>query len=323
MTRPRTSRQFDELLARLPSSHAPFSAREAEDAGLTNRQCRDLVDRGALVWPIPGVYYRHGVEDSQELRLAALRLIVPSDCVVTDRTAAWLWLGDRALAPGEHLTVPRVSVFAPPGRRLRNGLVDSGERRLALRDAVEVNGVLATTPLRTACDLGRLLHRDQALAALDALASLCSVEEIAGELPRFKGFRGVIQARMLVSIADAGAASPFESIARLRWWDAGLPRPQCQVPVDAPDGGRYYIDIGLPEERFGLEYFGEEFHGPSQRSHDRARLLWLRERRDWILTVARRRNVVGRGQDLPITLRRRWDAAGRIRRRAGGAHSAA
>jgi len=30
----------------------------------------------------------------------------------------------------------------------------------------DVKGLRATTPLRTACDLGRLLHRDQALAVV-------------------------------------------------------------------------------------------------------------------------------------------------------------
>ena len=32
--------------------------------------------------------------------------------------------------------------------------------------------------------------------------------------------------------------------------------PDCVVT-----GGWYYLDIGLPEDRFGVEYVGEEFHG--------------------------------------------------------------
>ena len=63
-------------------------------------------------------------------------------------------------------------MFSPPGYRLRNGLVASGERMLRPEDVVEIGGLRVTTPLRTACDLGRLLHRDQAFAAMDSLAGL-------------------------------------------------------------------------------------------------------------------------------------------------------
>ncbi|WP_134767492.1 type IV toxin-antitoxin system AbiEi family antitoxin domain-containing protein [Nocardioides sp. 1609] len=306
MTRARTTAQVQALLAVLPQD-GPFTAAEALALGLSNPQCRELVARRLLVRRVPGVYHVAALRDSLELRLAALRLVVPPDCVVTDRTAAWVWLGARALAPGEHVDLPRISVFGPPGRRLRNGLVDSGERRLAARDVREVEGVLVTTPLRTACDLGRLLHPDQALAAMDALATLCAVEEISTELPRFKGYRGIVQARALLPIVDPRSGSQFESIARLRWHQAGLPHPECQVPVPAPDGGWFYVDIGLPETRFGLEFFGEEFHGPEQHDHDETRLAWAREQQGWTLVVARGPNVVGRHQDVERTLRRAWE----------------
>ena len=45
-----------------------------------------------------------------------LGLVLPDDCFVCDRTAAWLHAGDRALAPGEHLDVPADLVL--PAQRL-------------------------------------------------------------------------------------------------------------------------------------------------------------------------------------------------------------
>ena len=57
-----------------------------------------------------------------------------------------------------------------------NGLSASGERMLTEDDVVEIGGLRVTTALRTACDLGRLLHRDQALAALDSLSRLAAYE---------------------------------------------------------------------------------------------------------------------------------------------------
>ncbi len=81
-----------------------------------------------------GVFHFASIVDDLELRLAILRLVVPPDCVVTDRTAGWLWGANMILAPNDHLQVPPVHVFSPPGYRLRNGLVSSGERMLSAAD---------------------------------------------------------------------------------------------------------------------------------------------------------------------------------------------
>lgn len=258
---------------------------------------------------LPGVFHVAGLIDSLELRLQCLELVVPDDCVVTDRTAAWVWVGDRALAPDEHLSTPLVSVFAPPGRRLRNGLTTSGERMLLAKDVVEVGGLRLTTPLRTACDLGRLLHPDQAFAAMDSLATLrvFDVDELVEELGRFKGYRGIVQARTWAPFVDPDSDSQFETIGRRRWLTAGLPRPTCQCPVEAPYDGLYHVDFGLPDDRFGGEYFGEEFHGEDEEPHDDARLVWLRGPQRWFIVVARKHNVVGPHQDLEQTFRIEWE----------------
>ena len=167
------------------------------------------------------------------------------------------------LAPNDHLVVPRAHVFCPPGYRLRNGLASSGERFLRPHDIAEMGGLRVTTPLRTACDLGRLLHRDQALAAMDSIARLrrFSVTELVASVPRYAGYRGVVQLRAFAPLVDPEAESPPESILRLRWLDVGLPRPRCQVPVASPRGGTWWLDMGLEDERYAAEYDGEEFHG--------------------------------------------------------------
>lgn len=318
MARYLSAAQLAQLTDRLPQDR-PFTARKAAERDVSSDHLRRLVSERLLARPMRGVYHRSDLVDDIELRLRCVALVVPSDCVVTDRTAAWIWCGERALAPHSDVMVPPISVFAPPGRRLRRGLVHSGERRLARSDVVEISGVLVTTPLRTACDLGRCLHADQALAAMDSLAGLrtFSVDELGSELGRFKGYRGIVQARALAPFVDPGSGSQFESIARKRWLDAGLPRPQCQCPVDAPAGGVYFVDFGLPDELFGVEYFGEEFHGEARRSHDEDRLAWLREEQGWTIVVARRHNVSGPRQDLEVILRVEWQRRVRSRRTVG------
>lgn len=196
----------------------PFTMRMALDFGVSEHTLRVWMAQGLLAHPIRNVFHRAELVDTLALRVACLRLVVPSDAVVTDRTAGWLQGAPRILAPNDHLVVPPVSVFCPPGRRLRNGLVMSGERHLAEDDVVSIQGLRVTTPLRTACDLGRLLHRDQAIAALDSLLRLGDFthEQLLDQLPRFRRYRGVLQLRQLAPLADPRAQSPPESIVRLR-----------------------------------------------------------------------------------------------------------
>lgn len=187
----------------------PFTTPTARAAGLESRHLLRLVDLGLLCRPLRGVYHGAHLEDSLDLRVECVRLVVPEDAVVTDRTAGWLHGSAMALAPNDHLAVPVVSVFQGPGKRLRNDVTVSGERRLADRDVVEIHGVRVTTPLRTACDLGRLLRRDGAFAALDAMARLgrFTLDELVAEVERFRGYRGVRQLRAFAPLTDPGAES--------------------------------------------------------------------------------------------------------------------
>ena len=298
-----------ETRSRLPADR-PFVTAEAIGTGLNYRQLRQLVAERLLAHPIRGVYAMPHLTDDLELRLAMLRLVVPPECVVTDRTAAWLWGAQHALAPNDDLRTPQVSVFSPPGHRLRNGLVDSGERRFGPRDVVALGELLVTSPLRTACDLGRLLHRDQAFAAMDALAALqqFSLSELQLEVRRFRRYRGVVQLRALAPKVHWGAQSGPESILRLRWHDEGLPTPECQVEVEGP-GRSYFLDIGNRERRLAAEYDGVEFHGADRAEHDAQRRAWITDECGWVIVVIRRENLFGRNQDAHLLLRAGYDAA--------------
>ncbi|MEZ5097573.1 MAG: hypothetical protein R2731_16640 [Nocardioides sp.] len=188
----------------------------------------------------------------------------------------------------------------------------SGQRDLAARDLRQVDGLLVTSALRTACDLGRLLHRDQAIGALDALVRTAAVspEQLLAEIGRFRGYRGVRQLRTLAPIVDGRAASPGESTLRLRWYDAGLPRPECQVQVAGQDGGHLFVDIGLPEEKFGAEYDGADYHTELTRQHDERRRSWIARPGEWLLVVARSDDVHGRHQTIHARLREAYRQRG-------------
>jgi hypothetical protein len=280
----------------------PFTRAIALAAGLSDNQLMRLCARDYLRRPLRNLYLPAQLPDTAEVRLAALSLVVPGNCFVADHTAAWLHAGDDALPPNAHLAVPPVSIFRPPRvRALRNGWTASGERTLLPRDLMEIGGLLVTTPLRTALDLGRLQRNpDVALWGMDSMLGTRTFtpDEMLAELPRFKGDRGIVRMRVLAPRADGGSQSFGETALRGRWCDAGLPRPWVQIPI--LENGRviFWLDMGLEELLFAAEYDGERFHSEDEdREHDHDRRDWLARNRAWVIEDFRKVNVFGRRQD--------------------------
>ncbi len=297
----------------------PFGGAAALAAGLTQNDLARLVSAGYLRHPMTGVYAAAQVPDSLDHRAAVVRLVIPPDGIVTDRTAGWLHGAPMILAPNDHLLVPHVSAFVRrEGGRLRNEMTDSGQRMMPASDIVEMAGLRVTTPLRTACDLGRLLHRDHAFAALDMMLRLraFSRDELIDCVRRFRGYRGVRQLRVFAPLADARSESPGESAVRLRWLDMGsLPRPEPQRPVRGPGWSTYWLDLGVDELWFAVEYDGEEFHSSSeQRESDRIRREWVASHTPWQIEVVTKENVFGRRRDIEGIL---LEGVAQARRRLG------
>lgn len=263
----------------------PFTLADAGRLGLSRWAHRLLVERGLLREVVRGVYVAAQVPDTLALRSIALSLVVPEHAVVTDRTAAWLLGVDVLPRWGVH-RAPPVEIFDRSGSRLRRPGVRSGVRTTLSDGDVMVSdgGVLTTTPLRTALDLGRLLPRYDAIGALDSFLRLgVSRDRLLGSVERFKGERGVVQLRELAVLADPRADSPPESALRLHWNDAGLPPPEPQCWVEDEYGVAVFcVDLGLRECRFAAEYQGQRFHtGPGVEAKDHGRADWLTQERDW------------------------------------------
>ena len=240
----------------------PFTYGQARAVGLSRRWLLKLREAGLLAHPLKGVYVSTTVPDSIRLRAACLKLVMPPDAVVCDRHAGWLHGAEMVLLPNEHLHRAGLTLFLPAGRgRLRNALTDGGERTFRRDDIVEVHGLRATTPLRTALDLGRHRFIEPALSAMDALLRLeqFSQEELLDGVERFRGQRWVTTLRRWAPFADARAESPGESALRLRCWEVGLPTMVPQYEVTSR-GRIARLDLGEPAVRFAAEYDGKEWH---------------------------------------------------------------
>ncbi|PKH41878.1 hypothetical protein SAMN05192575_106135 [Nocardioides alpinus] len=264
----------------------PFTARTAAENGVGPRDLAALVGAGLLRHPIRNCYVPAQLPDDIATRCECLRLVVPPDAIVVDRHAGWLWGASMLLLPNEHLNVMPVTMDLPLGRgRLRNKLVDGGQRELLPRDVTELHGLRLTTPLRTALDLGRQRWPEPAITALDALHGLdaFSLGELLIEIDRFKGMRWVTTLRLVAPHTDGRSQSGGESVIRWRWIQLPVPPPEPQVEVRS--GPRLaLIDVGAAGIRAGVEFDGEEWHDNDvAREHDAARRSWLDRDEDWVI----------------------------------------
>ena len=266
----------------------------AEALGYSRQQLAAAVDNGVLRRCMRGVYVPSGWPDDLEHRARAAAAVLGAGRVFVDRTAAWLH-GIDVLGFAERENLPSIETAVLTRRRANRALGVRGRTRdLAERDVMLAHGVRVTTPIRTALDLACNLRRADAMGALDAFARQHDVSQVAllAELPRFKGRRGVVQARQLISMLDARAESARESQLRLAIKDAGLPSPAPQHVVIV-SGQEFRLDFAYPAHRVAIEYDGEQFHNSGeQRMHDQRRRELLADA-GWTVIVVRRGDFVG------------------------------
>ena len=268
--------------------------------GITRHGLRRLVSEKAVRRLIVGAYVRSDVELTLRLRAHAVAAVVPEHHVVCDRTAAWIH-GIDALTYAEHDVPPPIDVCALRGHEPcgRTG-VSGRSRDLAPEDVMVIGGLRVTTPLRTALDLGCVLWRREAMAALDAFARTHGLtkEQMRAKAGRYRRRRGVIQLRELIELVDPRAESARESWLRLAIHDAGLVMPEPQFWVELQGVPVYRLDLAYPRARVAVEYDGWEAHERTeeQGENDRARRKWL-EDNGWTVVVVRRGDFTGPALD--------------------------
>jgi hypothetical protein len=194
--------------------------------------------------------------------------------------AAWLWSGRRATAAGLSAAALHGSLWIDPklpaelnqaSQHKTNGILLHSDE-LADDEVCVVDGVLATTPARTAFDLGRRRGRTIAVIRLDALmqATNLKASDIETLIERHRGARGIVQLREAVALSDAGAESPQETRTRLVLTDAGLRPQRTQIEVfDTLGWFVARIDMGWDDWLVGVQYDGiQHWTDPSRRTKD-------------------------------------------------------
>jgi very-short-patch-repair endonuclease len=203
--------------------------------------------------------------------------------------AAWLWSDRRATAAGLSAAALHGSKWIDAklpaelnhtSRHATRGIALHSDR-LADDETCIANGIPATTPARTAFDIGRRRGLEVAVIRLDALiqATRLKTPDIDLLVERHAGARGIVQLRTAIDLADVGAESPQETRTRLLLTSVGLRPTQTQIEVyDRFACFVARIDMGWIDWLVGVEYDGvQHWTDPVQRRRDIDRIAELGE----------------------------------------------
>jgi very-short-patch-repair endonuclease len=248
----------------LPSYLAsqPFSVTEGLTAGLGRHR---LLGRD-LSRPFQGVYMNGSAPSFEQLCLGLSKRL-GSDAFFCGVTAARIigmplpQIFERA--PELHVALPRPR-FRPTGRGIvgHTLTIEDGELRLW-------NGLLITSPERTWCDLGAVLHIPELIAAGDYLIHwdlpITSADELAHAMSRRHGRRGVRRLRVAQPYLSERSESPKESQLRYLIVSAGLKGLEVNYPIRTSSGHSYRADLAFPGRKLIVEYQSEQHHNSPEK----------------------------------------------------------
>lgn len=221
---------------------------------------------------------------------------VGPDTELTARTrakAAWLWsrrtgvLAGRSAAPmhGAKWIDSRLPAEILCSNRRPPAGISTWSDSLGDDEFEIIDGSRVTTPARTALDTACRHPVDSAVAAIDALArrtrlKLADVELLA---ERYKGRRGIRQARKVLELVDPGAESPRETWLRLLLIRGGFPPPTTQIPVYNEYGVLVAVlDMGWEDIKVAAEYDREHHRVDRRRFNNDIRRAEAVHEAGWI-----------------------------------------
>lgn len=218
-----------------------FTHQQALQSGLSHAAVRTLLRSGAWTVLARGVYAPTATvaavltdPPAHHVLLAAARVLTSGLGVVTSHRTAALVHGLPVLGrppPVPQLTrAPRFTGDSSAVRALYVAGLPEGA-------AAEESGIPVTSMARTACDVARRSDfRGGVVTADAALRAGLDREELIAVAHSCRGWPGGRRAVLAAAFADGRAETPLESITRVAYDLEGLPAPETQVEVRAPNG---------------------------------------------------------------------------------------
>lgn len=264
-------------------STEPFLVTARGARGLSADQLRGP----GFVRPSRGVRIPTPTPDPERAMRSAAILAAPPAAVLADVAAARVWGLPLPPRIGLHIDDHPVTVAVPPdvARPQRRGV--RGRRlRLPPEHVTEVAGQRVTTPARTWIDCAELVALEPLVAMGDfalheALATPMDLRTMVGWARRR---RGVVNARYALTLVDARAESPGESLVRVHLMLGSVPQPECNIDIVVRGEWLARADLAWPAQRVIVEYDGL-VHLDEQRRRSDAQRRNLLQEAGWLVIV--------------------------------------
>lgn len=237
---------MDPRLAALITTHGLITRSQALDLGLSPGEVRRLLRHHEWLPLRRGIYTTRAHWDSLDEYVGQPRLLAVAAGMAATR--GWVLSHDsachllglpvlRAERPLVHLTRPGwTNAWTEYG--IRHHLAGFEQHQV-----VEVDGVRALDLARTAVDMAREHGLKAGVVACDAaMRKGVTTRDLEAAYARMTSWPGIRSARTAVDLADPGAESPLESLARELVIEAGIGIPDTQFPVKTTRG-LYWADL--------------------------------------------------------------------------------
>jgi hypothetical protein len=260
---------LDSLLLLAAHQHGLFTARQAQELGVSLKALRQAVDRGWLRRVRRGVYAFVGRRPSQWEPVVAASLAAGSAAVISHRSAAAIhgfWAGE---------TEPELTVVGGAGRTLEGVRI---HRSIGLlpTDVLERSDLRITSPIRTLLDVapGTSDYHLSRIIDEGAIARLWTPEAILTRLDAASSERrsGAPRFRRLLAVR-LGESNPDSQLEQrvIRVFKLWLPPFSVHHRLEL--GGRTVeLDVAWPEHSFGAEIDGRLVRMASRSKFDSDRL---------------------------------------------------
>ena len=240
-------------------AQAPFTVRDALARGVRP----DRLRRRDLRADFHGVRIAATTPDDLESRCRSFAARMIPGQFFSHLTAARIH-GMR-LPPRVHGAALEVSAVLPVRAPRVRGVVGHHVRAGAVPKVVSHRGLLVPTPAETWRSLAALLSHDELIAVGDGLVCrrrpLADMGQLADAVARHEGHRGSRRLRAALSEVRPGTDSERETWLRLVLTRAGLPEPEVNGRIGAPEGRERFGDLVFREWRVVAEYEGTHHQG--------------------------------------------------------------
>ncbi len=243
---------------------APALAVRSSDfiaAGLDDRSLRRLRERGRLARVVPGAYVdadlwgRLSDRERYVTRVHSTVSRLQGPVAISHWSAAAVWGFPVPDAWPESVQVVdprRASSNSIPTLHRRPGILPPDE-------VVDWEGLLVTTPSRTAADLALVSGFADAVVVFDhcLFTGVLDPAIVRGLFDRRRTARRRRSALAALDFSRAGAASPGESFSRVALASRGFPEPVLQAPFADHRGPIGLVDFWWPERGIVGEFDGD------------------------------------------------------------------